>query len=330
MNLSLCIFVSFFCLIPHLFSKIKFERLLLIDDKIYSEEQAKKLIIFRKNPEYRNRWNLGYATGWLYSQPWSRTSSLRDNLKSILSQNSDYELKKLDLNWANVPKQFEALNKSVAKEEEAWIRTLPSFNSVSKRAKEAAKKNDKLVVLKSLHVWQSLEDAVVAVRKINPKGDIILTTVYPSSEYPQYSFRKPVKIIAFGEESRVEKLTIIDVPSDKLESYGSILMKVRNSKLSPIFNSDIENSIDVIRWSIEGLNEVISPNKEIKSEAWRSLLTQKYGIKFEKNRNRTYIASLSNSFFKIGDSYFSTWKSSKSLKKKSELKTETNILDAFD
>ena len=107
-------------------------------------------------------------------------------------------------------------------------------------------------------------------------------------------------------------------------------MKVRNSKLSPIFNSDIENSIDVIRWSIEGLNEVISPNKEIKSEAWRSLLTQKYGIKFEKNRNRTYIASLSNSFFKIGDSYFSTWKSSKSLEKKSELKTETNILDAFD
>ena len=63
-----------------------------------------------------------------------------------------------------------------------------------KEQKSAAKENEKLVVMKSLHIWQSFEDSVVAVKEeISHEKVIKLSSVYPYQEILNILLQNPLE-----------------------------------------------------------------------------------------------------------------------------------------
>ena len=98
-------------LFPILYGKVVFERLLSIDGQVYSKKTAEEAINLRKNPQRIGSgvWNLGYATDWLWAQPWGKITRDQSQLKRLIVQNSNSKLKFLDNKWSEVLKQFETL-----------------------------------------------------------------------------------------------------------------------------------------------------------------------------------------------------------------------------
>ena len=248
----------------------------------------------------------------------------------------------------------------MVKEEETWIRNLPSFDIVSKRAKSAAKENEKLVVMKSLHIWQSFEDSVVAVKEISHEKVIKLSSVYPLSRNSEYSFTKPTRIIVQAgkgghllavnnwnyvsvnsfnktciESGRVDK--IYAFPLGYMNRNYKWLFPGRKPKNADFVIHDKENSVDTILWTMHGVEELFPLTKSIKIDSFRELMEKKYGIEF-KSPNPNLITASShnssvistNSDIMLIKSYKNTRFDPEVIKNKTELKTNKNILDAFD
>lgn len=343
-------------LFPILYGKVVFERLLSIDGKVYTKEEAQEQINLRKNPKIgRGYWNLGYATDWLWAQPWGKNILTRDQsqLKRLIVQNSNSKLKFLDNKWSKVLNQFETLEESLAKQEETWIRNLPSFDSVSKRAKERAKKFDKIILMKSLHIWQSLEDAFVAVREIANEHDVKLTTVYPFSILSKYSFREPIKIsviegtnplLVIKNLNYAEIDKCMNYPTEKNSVKSLLNLMTENRFDKPrylnLIESDRENSVDSIYWTLDGTKKLFPLDKSTNFDSFRELVEKKYAINFKEIFGATGVRSAAltdcssitmnrNQIFLI-----KTYKNSrfdpKAIKSKLESKTIKNQLDAFD
>jgi hypothetical protein len=349
-------------LFPILFGKVVFERLLSIDGKVYTKEEAQEQINLRKNPKSvgGGYWNLGYATDWLYAQHWGKIIRDQSQLKLLIDQNSNSKLKILDNKWSKVLKQFETLeeSESLAKQEENWIRNLPSFDSVSKRAKESAKKFDKLILMKTLHIWQSLEDAFVAVREIANERDVKLTTVYPFSILSKYSFRKPIKIsvsegktplLVIKNLNYAEINKLMNYPTDLMKSISNRMMLklIKNLDNAPnLVESDIENTVDTIVWTLEGIIKLFPLDRSLNINSFRELVEKKYVINFKKTKlynyvrtphRGSYVALTYNSSITLcGDqilltkTYKNTRFDPKVQKGKLESKTIKNQLNSFD